>query len=388
MPWNWQLPDWPRFTWDAARLARAEERFLLGAGALRGIVRHLDDADRDRLSVEAMCDEAITTSRIEGEILDRASVQSSLLRALGLHADRRRTKPPEDGIAEVMIDLYRRFADPLDEATLCAWHEMIVRGRRDLHDVARYRTQGDPMQVISGRLDKPKVHFEAPPASVVADEMARFVDWFNRTGSGGSQQLPALTRAGAAHLFFESIHPFEDGNGRVGRAIVEKALAQSLERPTLTAVAATILVRQSAYYRELEAANRNLEITRWLSWFAATCLEAQHRATAHAEFLVDKAKFLDGLRGSINERQEAALLRVLREGPSGFVGGLSAGNYVTITKASTATATRDLAELVDLGALRRTGERRHVRYHLTIPLRPTPHVEIADDGTVIERATQ
>ena len=185
-------------------------------------------------------------------------------------------------------------------------------------------------------------------------------------------------------MFFESIHPFEDGNGRVGRAIIEKALAQSLQRPTLTAVAATILVRQSAYYRELEAANRKLDVTTWLSWFAATCLEAQHRATAHAEFLIDKVKFLDRLRGSINQRQEAALLRVLREGPSGFVGGLSAGNYVTITKASPATATRDLTELVELGALHRTGERRHVRYHLAIPLRPIPHVEIADNGTVVE----
>jgi Fic family protein len=388
MRWNWQLPEWPHFDWEPERLLRAEERFLLTAGSVQGVVRHLGDDDRDRLAVEAMCEEAITTARIEGEILDRASVQSSLQQALGVPADRRRSKPAEEGIAEMMVDVHRGFAAPLDEATLCRWHECIVRGRRDLREVGRYRTRGDPMQVVSGRLDAPTIHFEAPPAAIVPREMSRFVDWFNRTAPDGSGPLPAITRAGLAHLHFESIHPFEDGNGRVGRAIVEKALAQSLGRPTLASAAATILARQGAYYRELEAANRTMSVTRWLAWFAATCLEAQLRAVAHTEFLIDKTRLLDRLRGAVNARQEAAILRMLREGPTGFVGGLSAGKYVAITKASPATATRDLAELVALNALERTGERRHARYRLTIPLRPVPQVEIADDGTIVEHAPE
>ena len=139
--------------------------------------------------------------------------------------------------------------------------------------------------------------------------MKRFVKWFNRTAPTGGEPLPALTRAGIAHLYFESIHPFEDGNGRIGRAISEKALAQSLGHPTLTALAATILVRRKGYYAALEAANKKNEITPWLAWFAGIAIEAQQRTEARVEFLLDKTRLLDRLRGKINERQEKALLR-------------------------------------------------------------------------------
>ena len=179
-------------------------------------------------------------------------------------------------------------------------------------------------------------------------------------------RLPALTRAGVAHLYFESIHPFEDGNGRIGRAISEKALAQCLQRPTLTALAATILIHRKAYYAALEEANKQNEITKWLDWFAGIAIEAQQRTQARVEFLIEKTRLLDRLRGRLNDRQQRVLLRVLREGPEGFKGGLSARNYVTITGTSTATATRDLADMVEKGALQRTGERRHARYFLPI----------------------
>jgi Fic family protein len=239
------------------------------------------------------------------------------------------------------------------------------------------------MQVVSGRIYKPKVHFEAPPSKAVPREMKRFIAWFNRTGPGGSHPLPALTRAGAAHIYFESIHPFEDGNGRIGRAISEKVLAQGLGRPSLTALAATILIKRKSYYDALEAANKRNQITDWLAWFAATGLEAQRRTLAQVEFLIDKTKLLDRLRGHLNPRQERALVRMLREGPDGFQGGLSAGKYAGIAKTSAATATRDLADLVDHGALRRTGERKHARYHLTIPLRPTTPIVINPSGEVL-----
>lgn len=383
MHWNWQQPDWPDFTWNSSRLAKAEERFLLASGVFLGTVKHLDAEDRDRLTVEAMSDEAVTTSQIEGEILDRDSVQSSIRRQLGLASDGRRVKPAEQGIAEMMVDLYRHFDAPLEDATLFAWHRMVVHGRTDLRDVGRYRTHSDPMQVVSGRLDEPTVHFEAPPSEAVGAEMQRYIDWFNRTAPGGKKPLPALTRAGIAHLYFESIHPFEDGNGRIGRVIAEKALAQSLGRATLTALAATILVKRRSYYESLEAANKRNEITEWLVWFAATSLEAQQRTLSQVEFLIDKAKLLDRLRGQLNPRQEAVLLRMFREGPEGFKGGLSAGNYVSIAKSSPATATRDLAEMVEKGALTRTGERRHTRYHLPIPLRPVPRIAIDESGEIV-----
>jgi Fic family protein len=364
MTWNWQKPDWPHFAWDATRVATAEAQFLLEAGEFVGTVKHLGMDDREQLTVEAMSTEALTTSEIEGDLLDRASVQSSVRQQLGLAADNRRVRPAEQGIAEMMVDLYRRFAQPLADEMLFEWHKMLVPGRQDLKDIGRYRTGEEAMQVASGATHAPKVHFEAPPSSAVPREMKGFVAWFNRTAPDGGEPLPNLTRAGITHLYFVSIHPFEDGNGRLARAIAEKALAQGLRQPTLILLATTILARRKAYYDALEAANKNNEITAWLSWFAATAIEAQRRTIARVEFLIDKTRLLDRLRGQLNDRQENALLRMLREGPEGFKGGLSAGNYATITGASPATTTRDLADLVAKGALIRAGERRHARYRI------------------------
>lgn len=280
----------------------------------------------------------------------------------------------------MMVSLYRRFAEPLSDKMLFEWHKMLANGRRDLRDIGRYRTDEEPMQVVSGSLHEPKVHFEAPPSAQVPDEMEQFVEWFNRTAPNGIDPLPALTRAGIAHLYFESIHPFEDGNGRLGRAISEKSLAQSVGRPTLTALAATILIRRKSYYEALEVANKDNDLTPWLCWFAGISLEAQKRTEAQVEFLLDKNRLLDRLRGQLNNRQGKAILRMLREGPEGFKGGLSAGNYVTITGASPATATRDLADLVDKKALIRTGELRHTRYRLPIVLRLVKPMQIDKNG--------
>lgn len=367
MTWNWQKPGWPSFTWDRLRISAAEEEFLLGAGIAIGTVRHLGEDERNQLIVEAMTAEAVTTSAIEGETLNRASVQSSILRQFGLASpDKRRVMPAEQGIAEMMVDLYRSFSQPLSSETLFGWHRMVTSGRKDLADIGRYRTSREPMQVVSGPIGAPVVHFEAPPSKQVPAQMKRFLSWFNRTTPGGSEPLPAITRAGTAHLFFESIHPFEDGNGRIGRAVAEKAMAQSLGQPVLVSLATSILAHQKSYYAALEKANRRNDITEWLIWFASIALDAQCRSMAQVEFLVAKAKLLDRLRGRINERQRKAILRIFREGPKGFKGGLSAGNYSTITGASPATTTRDLADLVEKGALVRTGERKHTRYALNL----------------------
>ncbi len=384
MTWNWQEPDWPNFRWDRAPLEAAEKQFLVVGGVFVGTARHLGKEDRDKLTIEAMSTEAVTTSEIEGEILDRASVQSSLRKQLGLATDERRVRPAERGIAEMMVDLYRSFAEPFSEETLFRWHRMVMSGSRNLRDVGRYRTGVKPMQVVSGSIGQPRVHFEAPPSSRVPSEMERFISWFGRTAPGREEPLPALARAGIAHLYFESIHPFEDGNGRIGRAISEKALAQSLGQPTLTALAATILGRRKSYYEALEGANKENEISRWLLWFAGVAIEAQRRTIALVEFLIDKAKLLGRLKGQLNARQGKALLRMFREGPEGFRGGLSAGKYSTITGASPATTTRDLADLVAKGALVREGERRHARYHLSVPLRSVPRVALTERGDLVE----
>jgi Fic family protein len=383
MKWNWQQPDWPRFSWSASRLAKAEERFLVNTGVIRGAISHLDDESRERLTVDAMSEEALTSSEIEGEVLNRDSVQSSIRRQLGLSADTRRASAAEQGVAEMMVDLYGHSQESLDDATLCSWHRMLMNDRRDLREIGDYRAHDQPMQVVSGKIHEPKVHFEAPPSSRVSAEMVEFLDWFNRTAPSGPEPLPALTRAGTAHLYFECIHPFEDGNGRIGRAISEKALTQGLEQPTPTALAATLLARRRSYYENLEANNKRIEISEWLAWFAGIVLEAQERAQAQVAFLIDKAKLLDQMRDRLNERQVAVLLRVLQEGPEGFEGGLSAGNYVSIARTSPATATRDLADLVEKGAFNRTGDRRHARYHLTLPLRPVSPVTIDQAGSIV-----
>ena len=367
MKWNWQKPDWPHFSWDEDRLAKAEEQFLVATGRFVGTVRHLASEDREQLVVGAMSREALTTSEIEGEILDRDSVQSSIRKQLGLVADNRRPKDAEQGVSEMMVDLYRRFAEPLSDETLFAWHRMLVRGRYDLTDVGRYRTAADAMEVVSGPIHEPRVHFEAPPASGISKQMKAFVRWFNQTAPGGRAELPSLTKAGIAHLYFVSIHPFEDGNGRIARAISEKALSQGLGQPTLIALAATILARRKKYYAALEAANKSNVVTKWLAWFADMAIDAQQRTIENVEFLIEKTRLLDRLRGTLNDRQHRALLRVLREGPDGFVGGLSAGNYIRITGASPATATRDLADMVAKGAIIRVGELRHARYHAAVP---------------------
>jgi len=259
-----------------------------------------------------------------------------------------------------------------------------MSGSRNLRDVGRYRTGAEPMQVVSGPIDEPTVYFEAPPLSRVSSEMEQFISWFGRTAPGHEEPLPALTMARTAYLYFESIRPFEDGNGRLGRAIGEKALAQSLGQPTLTALAATILARRKSYYEALEAANKGNEITRWLMWFSGVAIEAQHRTIALVEFLIDKTKLLGRLKGQLNARQEKALLRMFREGSEGFRGGLSAGKYSTITGASPATTTRDLADLVEKGALVCEGDRRYARYRPSIPLRPIRHVTLNEQGEVSE----
>lgn len=384
MTWNWQQSDWPSFTWDSARLALAEQQFLVGGGVLLGTIKHLGDEERNQLTVEAMSTEALTTSEIEGEILDRASVQSSIQRQLGLAADNRRVTPSEQGVAQMMVDLYRTFSSALSEEMIFGWHRMLMSGRQNIKDAGRYRTREEPMQVVSGTIGAPKIHFEAPPCAQVSSEMAEFVNWFTRTAPGGAEPLPALTRAGAAHLYFESIHPFEDGNGRIGRAIAEKSLAQSLGQPTLIVLAATILARRASYYHALEAANKRNEITDWLRWFAGITIEAQRRTLGLTEFLMAKTKLFDQLEGQLNGRQQKALLRMFKEGPEGFKGGLSAGKYSTITGASPATATRDLGDMTEKGALVRTGELRHARYHLAVPLKPVPHVTVSANGEVTE----
>jgi Fic family protein len=366
MSWNWEKPDWPNFAYDSTALEPLEKRFLLQSGEFVGAFKHIGTDDQDALKIELIGEEAVKTSEIEGEILNRDSVQSSLRHQFGLGAEMSGIPPAERGIAEMMVDLYRNFADALGDKTMFDWHRMLLNGDRSIQVIGGYRTHAEAMQVVSGAIHKPTVHFKAPPSSRVPDEMMQFVTWFNDTAPGGKTPLSPLTRAGVAHLYFVCIHPFEDGNGRIGRAVAKKSLAQNLGHPSLIALAYTIERKRKDYYASLEHNNKETEITGWLEYFANTILEAQNNTIRRVDFYVAKAKFYQRHRGTLNERQEKVIGRIFREGIDGFKGGLSAENYISITGTSRATATRDLQNLIERGALTKTGELRHTRYHLSL----------------------
>jgi Fic family protein len=364
MRWNWTQPDWPNFRVDHAVVEPLERRFLLSSGEILGAVRHVSGDESDRLRIDLLSEEAVRTSAIEGEVLDRASVQSSLRRQFGLSSDGGASKPREQGVAEMMVDVYSTYAAPLTHDTLSRWHGMLLAHDRGLETIGSYRRHTDAMQIVSGRIDRPTVHFEAPPSAQVPGEMNRFVEWFNRTAPDGPAPLSALTRAALGHLWFESIHPFEDGNGRLGRALAEKSLAQNIGQPSLIALAYTIERDRKGYYDQLETHQKTLDVTDWVLWFADIVLKAQQVTLTRVAFFITKAKFYDRFRDQLNDRQAKVIERMFREGPDGFKGGLSAENYIAITGTSRATTTRDLQDLVEMGALSRTGERRNTRYWL------------------------
>ncbi|MBS0222767.1 MAG: Fic family protein [Proteobacteria bacterium] len=366
MKWNWQQKDWPAFRWDAAALAPLERQFLLHSGEFIGAFKHVESSDKDALKIELISNEALKTSEVEGEILNRSSVQASLIQQFGLGPRQARIPAAERGIAEMMVDLYRSFADPLEDEVMFRWHTMLTGDDRSVGVIGGYRTHHDPTQVVSGADDKRAVHFEAPPSDQIPTDMKAFIKWFNATSPGDKRALDPLVRAGIAHLYFVSIHLFEDGNGRIARALAEKALAQGIGQPTLIALTYTIQRKRKDYYAALERNNKDNEITDWLFYFANTILDAQATTMKRVDFYLSKAKFYERLRGQLNERQEKAVTRMFREGIGGFKGGMSADKYITITGTSRATATRDLQDLVAKGALTRTGERKHTRYHINL----------------------
>lgn len=366
MKWNWQYSDWPEFIWAKEPLSGRTSQFLEQSGLLVGASQHFCRQDRLELTVELMSMEALDSSSIEGEVLDRKSVQSSIQKALGLNVAPQHNRPAESGMAEMMVDLFQSTEKPLTHEQLHSWHAMVMKGRRDINQIGDYRIDSEPMQIVSGAIYDPKIHYEAPPSYRVPKEMDAFISWFNRTSPASVDPLNPIARAGIAHLWFESIHPFEDGNGRIGRALAEKILAQGRKKPIITSLASVLLKHRKAYYNALQQASQSLNIDSWLGWFADCVLEAQARSQKYIEFLLAKIHLLDRLRGQMNARQEKVLLRMFAEGIDGFKGGLSAKNYMTITGAPSATTTRDLGDLVKKDALLRQGERKSTRYFLNL----------------------
>eukprot|EP01012_Entosiphon_sulcatum_P036758 TRINITY_DN46949_c0_g1_i1.p1 TRINITY_DN46949_c0_g1~~TRINITY_DN46949_c0_g1_i1.p1 ORF type:complete len:365 (+),score=35.15 TRINITY_DN46949_c0_g1_i1:145-1095(+) len=309
--------------------------------------------------------EAIKTSEIEGEFLSRKDVMSSIRNNLGLNKTPDIIKDKRSSaIANLMIDVRNTFSDMLSKETLWHWHNHLFGGSKYIN-VGAWRQSNDPMQVVSGSLGKEEIHFEAPPSHCVVEEMRIFINWFNETKPQGPKEIKdPLIRAAIAHLYFETIHPFEDGNGRIGRAIAEKAISQTLGRPVILSLSKTIESNKAAYYQALKAAQRSNEISEWLKYFVSIGLQAQLDAKQMIDFTLRKVKVFDLFKGKLNDRQKKVLHKMYSFGSDGFEGGMTAKKYISLTKISKATATRDLQELENLGILIAFGGGRSVHYKI------------------------
>jgi Fic family protein len=367
MIYNWQQPDWPEFRYDAHEVEEMLFAFAELTGHVTGILKALPESVQMEAVLDMLVAEAIKTSEIEGEYLSRQDVVSSIRNNLGLNQIPEATKDKmAQGAGELMADARKTFADALTAEKLFQWHTMLLREQK-LIQVGVWRSHEEPMQVVSGALGKEKVHFEAPPSSRIPGEMLKFIQWFNDTAPGGRREMKkAPLRSAVAHLYFETLHPFEDGNGRIGRVLAEKALSQTLGLPVLLSLSRTIEADKKAYYHALEQAQRSNDITSWMKYFVLVILKSQQQALHLVDFILKKSKFLDRFKHELNERQLKAITRMFDAGPEGFAGGMNARKYVGITKASKATATRDLQQLLELGAFIQEGGGRSTRYSLNM----------------------
>ncbi len=365
MRYNWQQNDWTKFNYDVSKLEEKLYAFAEKSGRISGILKVLPKADHIQAMIHIMVAEAVKTSEIEGEYISRKDVLSSIRNNLGLNTSQATVKDKNaEGMATLITDIQNSYAETLTKEKLFDWHNMIFPMRSKIN-VGAWRTHEDPMQVVSGRVDKPTVHFEAPPSKQVPLEMDNFIQWFNDTAPKGVHEMKhAPIRSAISHLYFETIHPFEDGNGRIGRAIAEKVLSQTVGYPLLLSLSSTIEANKKAYYNALKVGQSSNEITDWLIYFIDVILMAQDESEALIDFTLKKAKLFDRYQRQLNDRQIKAIKRMLDEGPKGFEGGMTAKKYMRINQTSKPTATRDLQKLVELNVFKVEGEGRSTSYQI------------------------
>ncbi len=372
--WIWQQPDWPNFTWQAERLTPLLRECVQAQGQLMGMASSVSSSQSARNELDALLQNIVTSSAIEGETLNVGSVRSSLARRLGLEQmDGDHVSQRSEGLAQLMLDATQHFAQPLTLARLLEWHKWLFPDQ-DADFAARPMHVGElrgdePMQVVSGRLDRPTVHFEAPPRLGLEHQLDTFLTWF--VASQSQEGLDPLLRAGIAHFWFVTLHPFDDGNGRLTRTITDLALAQGeAQAIRFYAMSASILEDRAGYYRVLETSQKaTADITEWLEWFLKTLLRSLQQAMARIESVLGKARFWQAHRESgLTAEQIKVLNRLLDGGERGFEQGISAAQYQAVAKVSKATATRHLAELLEKGCLERLpGGGRSTRYKISDP---------------------
>lgn len=370
-PYIWAKPGWPAFNVHQDALTGPLSRARLAQGTLLGLAHAIGLAGNPEILEDIWVVEAMSTAGIEGEKLNLDQVRSSVMRKLGT-GGRGASSSEVDGLIAIMDDAAREFGGELTHARLCHWQAALFpTGRSGLMriEVGDYRSHVDPMRIVSGSAGRETVHYIAPPSNRVRDEMTRLLVWFKESASGGTIAIDGLVRAAISHLWFESIHPFEDGNGRLGRALCDLALAQDANSPhRLYSLSKQLLENRTEYYDQLNAAQRgDTDATAWVVWFLGQIEVACQRSAAIVRVAVDKAHFWRAAP-EMNARQKKAVEKLLDAGPGGFEGGMSAAKYCNFTGTSKATATRDLAELAEKGVLEVIGRGRGTRYGLRIVL--------------------
>lgn len=357
MAYIWQNNRWPEFMWDSDRLLDLHGQVRYHLGAFLEKIASLGFDLSQQAHADIMAEEVVKSSQIEGESFDLASVRSSVGHKLGLPGGVLPSDRRADGFIEVLLDATRNFDQPLTAERLCGWQAALFpTGYSGIVQISVGKWRDDrekPMQIVSGAYGRETVHFEAPPASRLNDEMKDFIEWFNE-----NDQLDGLFKAGVAHLYFVTLHPFDDGNGRIARVLSDMALAIDEWQPQrFYSLSSQIMADRESYYEILKKTQKaslesDIDITDWLEWFLTAVDLSISRSERMIGKTMAKAKFWNHFaRTPFNERQTKALNRLLDIGPGGFEGGMKNKKYVGITKSSRATAQRDLADLVEKGAI-------------------------------------
>lgn len=365
----WQSPHWPNWQYDIAALAEPMAGVSRAQGLLLGRLADVGMALRDEASLFALTEDVVQTSAIEGEMLNVASVRSSVARRLGVEigaltpADRH-----VDGVVDMVLDATGKAMAPLTAERLFGWHAALFpTGYSGINriNIGAWRNDANgPMQVISGSIGREKVHFEAPPANRLPNEINRFLNWLNDS----KPQDPALLRAGLGHLWFVTLHPFDDGNGRIARAIGDLLLTRADGSPQrFYSLSAQIQRERKAYYSILEHTQKeDMDVTAWLQWFLATLLKAVEQAHKTLDQVLLKARFWQQFASlPMNERQIKVLNRLL----DGFEGKLTTRKWAAIAKCSQDTALRDITELLQHEVLQKSiSGGRSTNYELMLPV--------------------
>ena len=367
----WQSTQWPEFQVDLAVLQPALAAARYAQGRAMGLASHLQLMDLGELQLQGWAEEAIATAQIEGEILQVNSVRASAARRLGLQDAKALERDARtEATLDVLQAAIQQSHQTLTHETLHSWQAALFpTGRSGIQKIrtGAYRDHAEPMQIVTPRLGKPDiVHYQAPDSADVQAQMTRLVDWFN----GSLHQTDGLVRAALAHLWLEAIHPFEDGNGRVGRALVEMALAQDLKTDKrLWSLSQQMWLDRSGYYAQLQAATgqASMDVTPWVQWFAGCVHKAADATWENMQAAMRKTRFWEALREQhpqLTPTQTKAINKLYDVGPDGFVNGISTEKYVNLCRVSRATAYRELRALCEMGVLVQTGAGRGTRYKL------------------------